>query len=86
MPGVEEDEHVSPILQSLAKQHLSATSATYGEDGDESKFTHADVDGLAAKHFAPCMRNLHVNLRGNAHLKHFGRLQYGLFLKGKLRF
>ena len=28
------------------------------------------------------MRNLHMTLRRNAHLKHFGRLQYTLFLKG----
>jgi DNA primase large subunit len=28
------------------------------------------------------MRNLHMQLRKNAHLKHFGRLQYTLFLKG----
>lgn len=28
------------------------------------------------------MRNLHMTLRKNSHLKHFGRLQYTLFLKG----
>lgn len=28
------------------------------------------------------MSHLHGQLRANAHLKHFGRLQYGLFLKG----
>lgn len=28
------------------------------------------------------MRNLHLTLRRNAHLKHYGRLQYTLFLKG----
>lgn len=28
------------------------------------------------------MRNLHMNLRKNSHLKHYGRLQYTLFLKG----
>lgn len=28
------------------------------------------------------MRNLHLTLRKNDHLKHFGRLQYTLFLKG----
>jgi hypothetical protein len=27
------------------------------------------------------MRNLHENFRKNHHLKHWGRLQYGLFLK-----
>ena len=28
------------------------------------------------------MRNLHITLRKNSHLKHFGRFQYTLFLKG----
>jgi DNA primase large subunit len=28
------------------------------------------------------MSNLHTTLRANAHLKHYGRLQYTLFLKG----
>lgn len=28
-----------------------------------------------------CMRNLHKNLRRDKHLRHYGRLQYGLFLK-----
>lgn len=28
------------------------------------------------------MRNLHLQLRKNSHLKHYGRLQYTLFLKG----
>lgn len=29
-----------------------------------------------------CMTHLHRSLRRDAHLKHFGRLQYSLFLKG----
>jgi len=37
---------------------------------------------MARQHFPPCMFSLHSALRNNHHLKHYGRLQYGLFLKG----
>lgn len=33
-------------------------------------------------HYPPCMKFLHMRLTDEAHLKHYGRLQYGLFLKG----
>jgi hypothetical protein len=36
---------------------------------------------LSRRSFPLCMRNLHENFRKNHHLKHWGRLQYGLFLK-----
>lgn len=39
------------------------------------------VDDVARKHFPPCMRNLYERLKRDHHLKHFGRLQLGLFLK-----
>lgn len=39
------------------------------------------VDDVARKHFPPCMRNLYDRLKRDHHLKHFGRLQLGLFLK-----
>jgi hypothetical protein len=39
------------------------------------------VDDVARKHFPPCMLNLYERLKRDHHLKHFGRLQLGLFLK-----
>ena len=36
---------------------------------------------LSRESFPPCMRHLHESLRRDHHLKHFARLQYGLFLK-----
>ncbi|KAJ9643416.1 DNA primase subunit pri2 [Coniosporium tulheliwenetii] len=43
--------------------------------------THQNIDALS-QHFPLCMQHLHRTLRQNSHLKHYGRLQYTLFLKG----
>lgn len=68
--------------------HLSKSFATPDStlaDADSSldgtAINASSVDMLS-QHFPLCMRNLHVTLRKNSHLKHFGRLQYTLFLKG----
>ena len=44
--------------------------------------TAADMDGLAASAFPLCMQALHEGLKTDHHLKHSGRQQYGLFIKG----
>jgi DNA primase large subunit len=44
--------------------------------------THSTIDTLAKQNFPLCMKHLHNKLRKDSKLKHFGRLQYTLFLKG----
>lgn len=41
-----------------------------------------DIDGLAEKAFPLCMQLLNRGLTTDGHIKHWGRLQYNLFLKG----
>ncbi|EIW85012.1 DNA primase, large subunit [Coniophora puteana RWD-64-598 SS2] len=83
LPRLDEDTRIVPILNNLSQGFLAGvpsewTNATPTMDGE---LRAEMVDGLAKKHFPMCMRNLHESLMRDHHLKHFGRLQYGLFLK-----
>ena len=46
------------------------------------KIELAELDSLEKKLYSPCCKVLHNALKANSHLKHDGRMQYGLFLKG----
>ncbi|KAJ5803584.1 DNA primase large subunit [Penicillium pulvis] len=83
LPRLDEDDRLTPILNHLSKNFGSADSTfTEGEGHvDGTAITASSIDQLS-QHFPLCMRSLHMNLRKNHHLKHFGRLQYTLFLKG----
>lgn len=83
LPRMDEDNRLSPILHHLS-QSFVAPDAGYSESssiGDLANISAGSIDGYSA-HFPLCMQNLHRELRKNSHLKHFGRLQYTLFLKG----
>ncbi|KAI8626295.1 DNA primase, large subunit [Xylariaceae sp. FL1651] len=83
LPRLDEDDRLTPILDHLSKNFItpdasyaSASSSVPGAD-----ISARNIDALSV-HFPLCMQNLHRSLRRDAHLKHFGRLQYTLFLKG----
>ncbi|KAI0015975.1 DNA primase, large subunit [Xylariomycetidae sp. FL0641] len=83
LPRLDEDDRLTPILDHLSKNFItpdasysSSTSTVPGAD-----ISARNVDALSS-HFPLCMQHLHRSLRRDAHLKHFGRLQYTLFLKG----
>ncbi|KAH7923862.1 DNA primase large subunit [Leucogyrophana mollusca] len=82
LPRMDEDTRLVPILNNLSQGFLAGVPSGWSSapaSGDE--ITAEMVDGIAKKHFPMCMRNLHESLMRDRHLKHFGRLQYGLFLK-----
>jgi DNA primase large subunit len=82
LPRMDEDTRLEPILDNLSQGFIAGIGSEWGADENTGEGIRAEmVDELAHKHFPMCMRNLHENLKRNHHLKHFGRLQYGLFLK-----
>ncbi|KAL7419375.1 DNA primase subunit pri2 [Cryptotrichosporon argae] len=85
LPRLDEDDRLGPVIDHLAQSFLSGVSAdtyTSSAEGAGVRVTADMVDAVARQHFPPCMRNLYDRLRRDHHLKHYGRLQLGLFLKG----
>lgn len=79
LPAVQSDERLQPLLKHLSHSY---TGQDYSTQGSTGKISLDQIDSLCAKSFPPCMRQLHKALRDNHHLRHGGRMQYGLFLKG----
>ncbi|CAM1510053.1 Fc.00g003880.m01.CDS01 [Cosmosporella sp. VM-42] len=83
LPRLDEDDRLTPILNHLSKNFItpdsSYMSSTSAPDG--AQISASNIDNLS-QHFPACMSHLHRSLRRDAHLKHYGRLQYTLFLKG----
>ncbi|KAI0256770.1 DNA primase large subunit [Lactifluus subvellereus] len=82
LPRMDEDTRLEPILGNLSQGFIAGIGSEWSTSEGTGEGLRAEmVDEFAQKHFPMCMRNLHENLKRNHHLKHFGRLQYGLFLK-----
>ncbi|XP_010616181.1 DNA primase large subunit isoform X3 [Fukomys damarensis] len=79
LPAVQSDERLQPLLSHLSHSY---TGQDYSTQGNTGKISLDQIDSLSTTSFPPCMRQLHKALRENHHLRHGGRMQYGLFLKG----
>jgi len=76
---VSSDTRIGPLLKNMneiyaGKQYTNATAV--------DKLTWQGVDAAAEGNMPLCMKHLHNSLKREHKLKHWGRLQYGLFLKG----
>ncbi|KAH8152560.1 uncharacterized protein LAJ45_03401 [Morchella importuna] len=82
LPRLDEDDRLIPILNHLS---LGFTTSEYTNSNtttlNGATITAGSIDGLV-QYMPLCMRHLHTTLRRDKHLKHFGRYQYNLFLKG----
>ncbi|XP_039387602.1 DNA primase large subunit isoform X2 [Mauremys reevesii] len=79
LPAVQSDERLQPLLNHLSHSYVGPD---YSIQKNIGKISLEHIDALSVKSFPLCMRQLHKALRDNHHLRHGGRMQYGLFLKG----
>ncbi|XP_002739991.1 DNA primase large subunit-like [Saccoglossus kowalevskii] len=79
VPYLEEDSRLLPMLTALSKQYLGQDYTCKKANG---KVTIDQIEPLSKKSFPLCMRQLQESLKQEHHLRHWGRMQYGLFLKG----
>ncbi|XP_076944999.1 putative DNA primase large subunit [Bidens hawaiensis] len=75
----QEKDRLTPIVEALATSYLGPD---YGQDREFGEISLKDIDQVARTSFPLCMQHLFNALREDHHLKHGGRMQLGLFLKG----
>jgi DNA primase large subunit len=83
MPQIYKDTRVREMITQLGNHNaidFNLFEAKAPADGE--KISLSDLDYHARQSFPPCMKALHQVLKQQHHLKHYGRLQLGLFLKG----
>ncbi|CAA0826612.1 Probable DNA primase large subunit [Striga hermonthica] len=75
----QEKDRLTPIVEALSTSYLGPD---YSQPNDSAEISLKDIDQVAKSSFPLCMRHLFEKLREDHHLKHGGRMQLGLFLKG----
>jgi len=78
----EESQRIAPLLKNMNSQYTGKDRFTDSTDSNLEELTAANIDQYAATSMPLCMSQLHTGLKQDHKLKHWGRLQYGLFLKG----
>jgi DNA primase large subunit len=74
-----DDERINPIIKNIRSKYLGDDFTNLSTKIEQISIK--EIDTVSKESFPPCMRHLHESLRSNHHLRHFGRLQYNLFLK-----
>ena len=78
----EEADRLGPLVESLSQRYLGPDYSQPGKGGSLGDITARDIPKLAQESFPLCMVTMTKALHDEHHLKHTGRMQLGLFLKG----
>uniref|UniRef100_A0A0K0F630 DNA primase large subunit n=1 Tax=Strongyloides venezuelensis TaxID=75913 RepID=A0A0K0F630_STRVS len=82
LSSLQEEERLIPILKNVTNKSYVGKAYNGGGNQLNENITSKSIDQLCKDHFPPCMRNIHINLKINGHLRHGARLQYTAFLRG----
>ena len=82
LPTILQDDRLGDILVNMTRSYIGRE---YGKGQGAlagAEVRAGDVQGLSESSYPLCMEHLHRGLMTHHHLRHDGRMQYGLFLKG----
>lgn len=82
LPEVEADQRIYHLLNDFEKRYTGQDFGSSGQAKPGGTVTPDMLESLSKQSYPLCMRHLHETLRSQHHLKHGGRMQYGLFIKG----
>ena len=82
LPVIAKDQRLNELMKYVSRREI--LDFDYDEKQNVTgKINLSNIDFFAKSvHYPPWMKVLHEKLTDDSHLKHYGRLQYGLFLKG----
>lgn len=78
----DEADRLGPLVQGISQRYLGPDYSDPSKRGPVGVVNAGDIPRLAQESFPLCMMNMISTLHDQHHLKHIGRMQLGLFLKG----
>ncbi|CXH16337.1 DNA primase large subunit, putative, partial [Plasmodium berghei] len=76
------DSRISAFLTALPKAYVAKDFRQNYEHTEDTRLMPQNLYNIYKQSFPPCMRRIFVNYIKDKHLKHWGRQQLWLFLKG----